>query len=120
MKHVFFCYWLLFLIGFGPLASAQSTFRVSGRVTDVTGAEVPFAPVTLKGKAIGTTADVNGRYSLSTAQLTDSLVVVSLGYRARTVALAKTPTQTLDIELLQPDEFFRVCDQPLRHAPART
>ena len=101
MKHVSFLCWLLVLIGLGPLVSAQSTFRVSGRVTDAgSGAEIPFAALSLKGKAIGTTADVTGRYSLTTAQLTDSLIIVSIGYQTRAVALAKTPTQVPDIHLL--------------------
>lgn len=104
MKHIVFLCWLLLLTGTGPPAPAQSLFRVSGRVTDAgTGAEIPFAALSLKGKAVGTTADVNGRYSLTALQLTDSLVVVSLGYQARTVVLAQTNTQTLDIQLLTAD-----------------
>jgi hypothetical protein len=99
-----FC-WLIWF-GLIPLASAQPGFRVSGRVTDaITGAEIPFAALSVKGKPTGATADADGRYKLTLSAITstDSLIVVSIGYQAKTVSLPKTPAQTLDVQL-QPTE----------------
>ncbi|WP_234734227.1 DUF5686 and carboxypeptidase-like regulatory domain-containing protein [Tellurirhabdus bombi] len=82
------------------LLFAQNIYTLSGRITDaVTNEGIPFASIALKGKAIGTTSDADGRYSFKTPQLTDSLVVSSLGYQTTKAALGQTSVQTLDISL---------------------
>lgn len=91
---------LLLLAGLGPLTSTAQSYRISGRITAAaTGEGIPFAAISLQNKPIGTTADADGKYTLTTQQLADSLVVLSLGYRPQTVALTKAPSQTVDIQL---------------------
>ena len=79
---------------------AQTTYAISGRVTDaITGEGIPFASVAVKGQTTGTTSDVNGRYSLKIKQIADSLLVLSLGYRTRSYPLVAIQTQTIDVQL---------------------
>lgn len=103
MKHRLLCLlpvWL-FLTGWvSNAALAQTTYTVTGRVIDAaTGEGVPFASIALKGKAQGTTSDAEGRYSLEASQLTDSLVVSSLGYQRTALALTRQLRQVIDIRL---------------------
>jgi len=83
----------------GPIL-AQTTFTVSGRVTEAgNGAPIPFASVALKGRPTGVSADEIGAFTLKTPQLSDSLVVSSLGFQTRTVPLLRQASQTLQIAL---------------------
>ncbi|MEO7523043.1 MAG: carboxypeptidase-like regulatory domain-containing protein, partial [Ferruginibacter sp.] len=56
---------------------AQSTV-VSGTVTDqLTKEPIPGASVTVKGKTVGTTTDLNGRFSFTTTEKTPFTLVAS-------------------------------------------
>ena len=61
------------------LAFAQSK-KISGVVTDASGKGVPFASVTVKGTNNGTSADANGKYTLSNVKAGDVLVITATGY----------------------------------------
>lgn len=89
------------LTGWPLLATAQQkAYTISGRVTDkATGAGIPFASIALKGKTTGTTSDVDGRYSLQVRQLSDSLVVLSLGYQTGAYPVLPQAAQTIDAQL---------------------
>lgn len=91
----------LLLIGWPLRATAQQkVYTISGRVTDAaTGEGIPFASIALKGKTSGTASDVDGRYSLHIVQLSDSLLVLSLGYRTASYAILSQPVQTIDAQL---------------------
>lgn len=90
----------LLLTGLTSIGLAQTTYTISGRVTDAsTGDGIPFASLALKGTTSGTTSDVDGRYSLTVSKLTDSLLVQSLGYRTHAYGLLPQPTQTIDARL---------------------
>ncbi|GAB2563209.1 DUF5686 and carboxypeptidase-like regulatory domain-containing protein [Spirosoma aerophilum] len=79
---------------------AQTTYVVSGQVTNaVTGEGIPFASIAVKGKTSGTTSDVNGRYSLRLTQLSDSLLVLSLGYKTASYPLLPQASQTIHASL---------------------
>ncbi|WP_080239215.1 DUF5686 and carboxypeptidase-like regulatory domain-containing protein [Spirosoma rigui] len=82
-------------------ASAQTQFTVTGLVTDAkTGEPVPFASVALVGRRVGTLSDENGRFSLTTKSLTDSLAVSSLGYATLRRYIDKERTsQAVDFKL---------------------
>ncbi len=81
--------------------SAQATYTIRGRVTDAaTGEGIPFASVALKGRTTGTTADADGRYALRVPALSDSLLVLSLGYQTRAYALLSQANQTIDAQLV--------------------
>ncbi|WP_170299095.1 DUF5686 and carboxypeptidase-like regulatory domain-containing protein [Larkinella terrae] len=78
-----------------PVSGAQT---LSGRITETpSGVAVPFASVAVKGKAIGTVADENGRFTLTLTQRADSLLVSAMGYQPTTIAI--NPAQTLEIVL---------------------
>lgn len=92
----FFC-WLLLL----DSATAQTTYRVSGRITDSTSRQgVPFVSVAIQGTTLGTTSDFEGNYQLVTTRSGDSLLVSSLGYLTRTYPLTRQSQQTIDIRLV--------------------
>src|SRR5690606_15804217 len=66
------------LMLFSALAFAQSR-TVTGRVTDGSGAAVPFATITIKGTTTGVAADVNGNFSIEAAP-NAVLIVSAAGY----------------------------------------
>ncbi|UFH53020.1 DUF5686 and carboxypeptidase-like regulatory domain-containing protein [Spirosoma sp. KNUC1025] len=91
---------ILFLLICILPAAAQTIYTISGKVTDaVTGEGIPFVSVAVKGQTSGTTSDVNGRYSLRIKNLSDSLIVLSLGYRTRTYPILPQPSQVIDAQL---------------------
>ena len=91
---------LVSLVCLSASLQAQTTYIINGRIADaVTGEAIPFASIALKGQNSGTTADVDGRYSFSVSKLSDSVLVLSLGYRTRSYALLLQATQTLDAKL---------------------
>ncbi|MBD2702809.1 carboxypeptidase-like regulatory domain-containing protein [Spirosoma sp. BT702] len=79
---------------------AQSTANpgtISGKITDKsTGQGVPFASVAVKGKAVGTQADVDGNFQLQLRQPADTLVISALGYQ---LAKAAVTTSTLNVAI---------------------
>jgi hypothetical protein len=84
---------ILLLISFQVLlvitAAAQET-RVTGKVTDSgTGEPIPFVNIYYKGTTIGVTSDLNGLYSLITAQPADSIFASAVGYRTLKFAVKK-------------------------------
>ena len=46
-------------------AAGNAPVRVSGRVTDTSGAPLPYASVTVKGRMIGTVAEKDGAFALT-------------------------------------------------------
>lgn len=103
MKLRLYLFFSFHVVLFGcPLSlRAQTTaYVISGRVTDAgTGEGIPFASIAVKGQTVGTTSDAEGRYSLQIRQLSDSLLVLSLGYTTRSYPLASLPKQTIDAQL---------------------
>ncbi len=99
MKHLSIL-WFSIVVLLSFSSRAQSTYRITGRITTNTNEGIPFAAIALQNRPTGTTADADGRFTLTTTQLSDSLIVQSLGYRNRTVALTKELAQTVDIQLL--------------------
>ncbi|MFZ4647950.1 MAG: carboxypeptidase-like regulatory domain-containing protein, partial [Gemmataceae bacterium] len=86
---------LLPVFGYG-----QTTYSISGRVTEAgNGAAIPFASVSVKGRTAGATADVDGRFKLQTTKIGDSLLVTSLGFRTKAVALLPIENQTIEVAL---------------------
>jgi len=81
-------------------AMAQSTFVISGRITDAaTGEGIPFANVAIKGLSKGTVSDAEGKYVLRTSQTGDSLLVSSLGFQNRAYRILPIESQTIDVQL---------------------
>jgi hypothetical protein len=73
---------------------------VSGKVFDIDTKEpVPFANVVFKGAGVGTTADLEGNFTLKTEKPVDSLVVAYIGYTKKVVPIKQGATQNLSIGL---------------------
>ncbi len=83
---------------FGAFAQGQ---RVTGTVTDETGAPVIGAGVVVEGTTRGTTTDVAGYYQIQ-ASADANLVVSYLGYQTQTVAVAGR--STVDVVLVTDSE----------------
>ena len=85
-------------------ASAPSVVR--GKVTDASGEPVPGAGVFIKGTAVGTTTDLDGRYSIA-AEPGTTLVISSLGYESVEVPVGRNSVinVTLKEELEQLNEL---------------
>lgn len=60
--------------------------EVSGKVVDADGNAIPAATVVISGTTTGTTADVNGQFTL-TAKVGDKLEVSSVGYEKKIVTV---------------------------------
>lgn len=116
----------------GLLASAQTT-RVTGMVTDATtGEPLPFVNVAFVSSRIGTTTDMEGRYSFDTYYATDSIQVSFVGYLTKVLPVRKDRAQVIDVAL-QPNTFtlgevvikpsdenpaFEILRRVVRHKPA--
>jgi TonB-linked SusC/RagA family outer membrane protein len=86
---------LLCLLHLSSLAQGNI---VSGIVTDENGSALPGVNVIVKGSTAGTTTDVNGKYSLSTNNSTETVLVFSfIGYMPQEVTVSNR--SSLDISL---------------------
>ena len=83
--------------------------KVTGRVFDLENSSpVPFASVAIKGKTTGATCDFEGNFSLNMPAGADSLLVVFMGYQAKTVSTKAYQTGTsLDIYLKPTQQQLR-------------
>lgn len=83
----------------------QGTAVISGLVTDENGVPIEIVSVRQEGAPVGTTTDLQGRYSI-TVQSSDSVVLVfaQLGYRTRKRILRNPVDKlTLNVTLLSDD-----------------
>ncbi|MFQ5890855.1 MAG: TonB-dependent receptor [Gemmatimonadota bacterium] len=100
---------LAFLIAAPPGALAQEQVgAIAGSVTDVTGARLGFAQVTIEGTRLGTISDANGAYRIEEVPAgTHTVVARLIGYRrgtaSVTVAAGATATQNFALDLDQLD-----------------
>ena len=94
-------YFLIGLVFSTWQAFSQTSYTLSGRVTDAqTGDPVPFAAVAIKGKSVGVSTNFEGFYTLKTTQIGDSLLASSMSYRVRVKAIRKDSlVQTIDFQL---------------------
>jgi TonB-linked SusC/RagA family outer membrane protein len=79
---------VLCMLSIGTALAQQVT--VTGTVTDDTGETVPGTTVTIKNKAGGTAADVNGKYSIKAAK-GDVLVFKLLGFADQEATVGDNP-----------------------------
>lgn len=105
IRYYFICLFLIANVGF---TNAQS-YVISGKVTDAqTNEPIPFANIALKGKNTGVTTDFDGKYTLKTNILTDSIWVTYLGYQSKTKAVQKnTNEQTIDFQMVASSTLLR-------------
>ncbi|RFM25988.1 SusC/RagA family TonB-linked outer membrane protein [Deminuibacter soli] len=84
MRKFSFMLVVLWLVSIA-IASAQIR-SVSGKITDASGAAIPFASVKISGSRAGVSADDNGTFVIK-AQSGDKLVISAVGYTAQTVTI---------------------------------
>lgn len=78
---------LLVAMAFISVAALAQNKTVTGKVTDSAGAAVPGASVLAKGTNIGTQTGTDGSFSLSVPQSVRTLVISSLGFATKEVAV---------------------------------
>ncbi len=91
---------LLLLILLLPFVALAQTTRITGKVTDAsTGETLPMVNIFFKGSSIGTTCDLDGKFSMETKNAGDSLVISMMGYKRKTVVVVKNKFQEINIKL---------------------
>ena len=91
---------ILFTLFLGSTLWAQTI--ITGTVTDSKSSQpIPGANIKVQGKALGTTADFDGKYSLNVAQEPPFKIEISLlGYLSQTLEIT-TANQTADVVLVE-------------------
>jgi len=75
-------------------------FIIKGQVVDGGNAmPIPFAGVYFKGTTSGTTTDIDGKYTLKTRRVGDSLTVKVVGFLEKSVYIRKSDNQTITFKL---------------------
>jgi hypothetical protein len=83
-----------------PSAHAQTSFVLSGRITDATSHEPLIgATVFLKKNNTGSVTDTNGYYSIQTPGGPDTLVISYLGYTTKNQAIIISRDQSMYVQL---------------------
>lgn len=131
-RSIGYLFVLVAVLLLGRTTVAQTT-RITGTVTDaVTRETLPFVNIAFINSRIGTTSDIDGRYSIDTYYATDSIRASSVGYVARSFAVRKDKAQVIDIALepssvtlgevvIKPNEenpAFEILRRVVRHKPA--
>lgn len=73
-----------------PPNYSKSIDEVSGLVTDKNNDPLPYVSVKVNGTSIGTTTNINGRYSLSIPYNARQLKFSFVGYESKTVPISRT------------------------------
>ncbi|HAQ20377.1 MAG TPA: SusC/RagA family TonB-linked outer membrane protein [Prolixibacteraceae bacterium] len=81
------------------LGGVQQADKVSGKVTDSTGASLPGVTVLIKGTTIGTISDSNGNYSLSNVPSSATLQFSFVGMKTQESAVGSQ--NTINVILLE-------------------
>lgn len=96
MKKPIIFFFFIFLVSF---AFAQNA-TISGTITEED-SPVPFANVYIKGTSVGTTSDIDGKYTLEVPSGYWNLSVQTQGYRSQTksITIISGKNQTIDFIL---------------------
>ena len=82
------------------MAFGQDVTSISGKVTDYkTGEALPYVNVFFKGSATGTVTDDQGKYTLETSEMYDSLVASFIGYTTQLMPVKYGTKQIIDFDL---------------------
>jgi hypothetical protein len=84
------------LVVISPQGKDVKDIVIRGQVTDITGETLPGVSVKIKGTAIGTSTDVDGRYSLSVPE-NSTLVFTYIGFISQEVVV--NGQTTLDVRM---------------------
>ena len=85
------------LLLFGIFAFAQNRV-ITGKVTDETGAPIPFATVKIKGSKGGTSADANGNFSISTNGTGNTLIISAASMETKQIDITGQTTTNISLK----------------------
>lgn len=89
---------LIFVVLCAQTTFGQNTIEVSGQITTPGGEPIPFVNVIVKGTSRGTSADIDGHYSIAAAS--DAVLVFSfLGFETQEVGVNNRTT--IDVALME-------------------
>lgn len=78
------CFLFLFFLGVISAGVAQTSYSISGKVTDAsTQLPLPFAAVMLKGTFVSTEANAAGEFTISVTDKSHTLIVFQYGYATK-------------------------------------
>ncbi|MRX39464.1 TonB-dependent receptor plug domain-containing protein [Flavobacterium sp. LC2016-23] len=77
--------WLLTGLLFMVVSTVFSQGKVTGTITDASGATLPGANVAVKGSQTGTSTDFDGKFTIDPKTSTGELVITYLGYDSKTL-----------------------------------
>src|SRR5690606_3723932 len=87
--------WMLIAFSGYPLMAQESTITVQGKVTDIQGAPIAGASVSVAGSTTGTMTNDDGTYSIEITEGV-SLVYSYVGYVSQTIVVDR---QRIDVQL---------------------
>jgi TonB-linked SusC/RagA family outer membrane protein len=82
-----YLYCFMFFLLLGKVSQAQTTFTVSGKITDNKGLTMPGVSISVKHSKLGGISNVDGDYTLKANKGTDTLVFSFLGYAKQEIAI---------------------------------
>lgn len=87
----------LFVLLFCVFSYSQTTIR--GTITDNSGIPLPGANILIEGTAVGTTSDFEGKYSITTDEVTPFKIVVSYTGFENVVVEVTNDNQAVDVQM---------------------
>jgi hypothetical protein len=91
----------IFLFFSAGLIYAQETI-VQGKVTDAnSGDPIPFVNVIFKGTTTGATTDFDGKFTIKTLALVDSITASFVGYKIKAKAVKRGVKQVINFQLTE-------------------
>jgi TonB-linked SusC/RagA family outer membrane protein len=101
MKNNFYVSRVVFLMAF-MLTLSWAAFgqdrKVTGSIQDAQGSGIPGVSVAVKGSTTGTTTDGNGVFSINVRSGNAELIITSVGYVAKTVAVGNRTSITVKLD----------------------
>ncbi|RFM34679.1 SusC/RagA family TonB-linked outer membrane protein [Chitinophaga silvisoli] len=84
-----------------PISPSDTSFNISGHVTDVNNNALIGASVAIKGSGRGAITDLNGRFSIRGARPDDKLIVTYTGYLTKEIFLGGNKTINITLSIAE-------------------
>ncbi|WP_449436122.1 carboxypeptidase-like regulatory domain-containing protein [Pedobacter steynii] len=100
MKNIF----LTLFLSISTLGLSAQQLKLSGSIKDTEGQTVPFASVYIKNTTIGTSANVDGVYSLNIEKGSFTIIYKAIGYKALEKEITMNDNLTEDV-VITPETY---------------
>lgn len=97
---------LLLVISFSILSSISSAQILKGRITDQSGAPIPYSTVYIKELRQGTTSNSNGYYEINLPAGNYTVIYQSLGYQPANASISLSGETVRNITL--PQQYYKI------------